>query len=220
MTHKTFYPSYSRLLQEAVQCLSLIYLKHFGYAFQGKSSQADPAHSVLATPSSFPTGSPPRGGRCGSPLDPVRSRKRRRPRKRLREEDQESASSPGAKRARCSPHAETVADSGNPLDLSLPSDSILFQSSQEDARDGKTIGEETKGLDSESGVHGDPDKLHSHYGKTRRGRVHYLSIRLTIGLVYLGLLFSEQKVLLAEFARYVCARLGKVVASVEVEKLE
>ena len=184
-------------LQEAVQNLSLIYLKHFGYAFQGEASQADPSHSVQATPTSFCTRNPPRDGKCTtSPLDPVRSRKRRRPGKRLREEEKDSAFSSEAKRARCSSPTDCMAASCNPLDSSLPSDSLLFEDNN--TKDEQT----TEGL--ESGFHRDPDKLHIHYRRTRKGRVSCLSIRLTLGLVYLGLLFSKQNLLLADLSRFVC----------------
>ena len=94
---------------------------------------------------------------------------------------------------------EPSAQHSDKRDIGFLSDSCLFEPSVEDIVDDKSdFEEEERDIDPED-LFG--DDLHKYYKVKKRGSAHYLSIRLTISLLYLGLLFSNQKVLLCDITR-------------------
>lgn len=86
------------------------------------------------------------------------------------------------------------------------SDSCLFENTQEDLLDDGSTSSEGEDSDEEEKdevvqEHLFGDKLHLFFKAKDPRKVCYFTIRSTISLLYLGLLFTNQKVLLCDLTR-------------------
>ncbi len=168
--------------------LSLIYLRHFGYAFQDKNSTHAPSAQSLEA-SLGAKGPPCTGTLAGRKPSQARLRKKRGL-KRTRDDGE------GDKSHSASSCPDVKKPRYNGVDTSLAGDTSLFEAKN-------SLGIRSDGEDSRNGAASYANKLHRYFKKTKRGSICYLSIRLTVAMIYLALLFSKQHVLLTDLTRWV-----------------
>ena len=178
-----------------MKCIWFIYLKKHKYAFQDDqqdvaatptSSYATPTTSSLA-PSSLASHATPK---CSTNQSSLSLKKK--------------SNAPSAKKWR---KTSTIEIAEDPLGEEsvmfdkFPEDENLFDNSLDCSLGDSANGDGGDEGNKAQGVTG--NDLYVLLRKTKKIRtVQYFSIRYTIGMVYLGLLFSNQKVLTSELSRY------------------
>lgn len=214
-------------IQEAVKYIWFLYLKKFGYAFLDNHGAADtptfhpvtptrvkatPSHpataSLMATPSHSATPTnlmSPMTGSC-------------RPQKRNRTECDGNVPTP--KRSKTTKSLKRVLPSSSKGKSTasfdeFPSDSVLFDCSRDNLPEESDEEDESplppdvpEGQDppSPAGVGGEGsivsgNELYMLRRAKRRQKVKYFTVKFTIGLLYLGLLYTHQKILPSDLMR-------------------
>lgn len=220
-------------VQEVVKYLWFLYLKRFGYAFVDNADTPTSSQPTAATPTQpTPTITPstPTLATPTASADVQTPRSRARKRRRSEFDDDTVVAAP--KKSRTA-RSSKKKGKGKLPPVREDLEESLFESSlallEEDGEEG---GEEEGGgeegreeedraeeretpptPDAEGGQEGESpavpaarvtgNELYLMHRAKRRQKTKYFTVRFTAGLLYLGLLYTQEKILLADLTRYV-----------------